>query len=78
VPQAAEHQADVPVVCWQSGRLRVMRAGAQPPRLEVYDGPAGEQPEWYVPALPWKAEPGVSALVNELVFELAGLDGRTT
>ncbi len=48
-----------------------MQTGAQPPHLQLYKGPDGEQPEWYVPALPWASEPAVSALVNELVFELA-------
>ena len=71
VSRAQQRLADVPVVCWRSGRLRVVRTGAQPPQLQLYGGPDGEQPEWYVPALPWASEPAVSALVNELIFELA-------
>ena len=64
-------------VCWRSGRLRVVRKGAQPPQLQVYAESDGEQPEWYVPALPWTSEPAVSALIQELVFELSRQGGRT-
>jgi len=77
VSRAEQHLVGVPVVCWQSGRLRVVRTGAQPPQLQVYGGPDGEQPEWYVPALPWASEPAVSALVHELVFELSRQGVRT-
>ncbi len=68
----ASHDAHAaPVVCWQSGRLRVVRLGTQPPQLEVFDEPDGEASTWYVPALPWAEAPAVSALVQELVYELA-------
>jgi hypothetical protein len=75
--QALAHERPVedvlgPGVLWQSGRLRVVQEDTQPPRLEVFDGPDGEAPAWYVPALPWTTEPAVvSALVQELVFTLA-------
>lgn len=58
-------------VRWKFGRLRVVQRGAEPPRLEVFDGPDGEAPTWYETALPWATEPAVSALVQELVFALA-------
>lgn len=65
-----------PRVKWQSGQLRVVRDGAEPPRLEVFDGPDGEAPGWYAPALPWATEPAVSALVHELTYALAAEGGR--
>jgi hypothetical protein len=72
VSRAVQGQAaPASAVRWQSGRLRVVQHDAQPPRLEVFDGPDGEAPEWYVPALPWATEPAVSALVQEFVFALA-------
>ncbi|QSQ19301.1 hypothetical protein JY651_28640 [Pyxidicoccus parkwayensis] len=69
--RAAQDRADSSVVRWQSGRLRVVQDDALPPRLEVFDGPDGESPAWYEPALPWATESAVSALVQELVAELA-------
>jgi hypothetical protein len=51
--------------------LRVVQEEARPPWLEVFDGPKGEEPAWYVPALPWATEHAVSALLRERVAELA-------